>query len=208
MAKSAGLAESLFVSGVDISGDVGSVDTISARSGVLDVTAIDKAAHERILSHTDGEITFNHFFNDAAGQEFATLKAKGSDADRVVCYFHGSAIGNMAAGMVAKQINYDLTRGADGSLARATQCLADGKGLEYCEQLTAGKRTDTSATTGSSLNNAASSALGLSAYLQVFSVAGTSVTVSIEQSSNDGGGDPFAAILTFTAVLAAAGGGA
>src|SRR3972149_4985663 len=123
MAKSAGLAESLFVSGVDISGDVGSVDTISARSGVLDVTAIDKAAHERILSHTDGEITFNHFFNDAAGQEFATLKAK-------------------------------------------------GKGLEHGEQPTAGRRTDTSATNGSSLNNAASSALGLSAYLQVFSVVG------------------------------------
>lgn len=204
MAKEAALADQLFISGYDLSSDVGAINRIACQSGVLDITAINVSGHERLLSHCDGEITFAHFFNDAASQEHAALKAKAAGADRVVCYFHGSGIGEVAAGMVAKQINYDLTRGQDGSLAGSTQCLANAKGLEYCTQLTAGKRTDTAATNGTSLDNAAATALGLSGYLQVFSVVGTSVTVAIEESSNDGAGDPFAAVLTFTVVAAGA----
>ena len=202
MAKEAGLANLLFIAGYDLSGDVGSIGTIASHSTPLDVTAINASAMERILSHHDGEISFNHYFNDAASQEHAALAAAGAGLDRVVCWYHGSGIGEAAAGLVSKQINYDLNRGADGSLGGTTQCLANAAGLEYGEQLTAGKRTDTSATNGTSLNNGAATALGLSAYLQVFSVAGTSVTVAVQQSSDDGGGDAYAAILTFTTVSA------
>lgn len=202
MAKQAGLADQLFVDGVDLSSDIGSIERIGCPTGVLDVTAINEAARERIYAHSDGEILFNHYFNDAANQEYATLKAKGSGADRIVVYCHGSAIGNAAAALTSKQVSYDFTRGADGSLAGPAHFLANAKGLDYCEQLTAGKRTDTGATNGASHNFGAATANGLVAYLEVFSVTGTSITVAIQSSSDDGAGDAFASIITFTAVAA------
>lgn len=194
MAKESGLGDQLFIDGYDLSGDVGAVDRIGAPSQRLDVTGIDKSGHERILGTLDGEISFRHFFNDADDQEHEALKAKDSGADRVVCYFHGSAIGNMAAGLVAKQVTYDFERNADGSLSGPTQCLGNAKGLDYCEQLTAGKRTDTEATNGASLDGGAATSLGLAAYLQVFEFTGTDVTVTIQESSDDGSTDAFAGV--------------
>ena len=199
MAKSNGLGDLLFVSGVDISGDVGSIARCAQPSVVLDVTAINASGHERLLSHVDGALEFNSFFNDATSQEHLTLRGKNSGNDRVVTYFRGSAIGNVMAGMTAKQIDYATQRGADGSLSSDTQCLANNYGLDWGVQLTAGKRTDTTATNGASHDNAAATANGLAAYLHVFAFSGTSVTVAVQQSSDDGGGDPYAAILTFTA---------
>lgn len=192
MAKQSGLGDQLFVDGYDLSGDVGSVQRLGAPSDVLDVTAIIKSARERIYSLFDGMIEFACFWNVATDQEHDALKAKASGADRVVCYFKGSGIGNMAAGMVGKQVNYDWNRGTDGALLGAVQAQADGHGLDFGEQLTAGKRTDTGATNGSSLNAGASSAKGLAAYLQVFDFDGTDVTVKLQESSDNGAGDAFA----------------
>lgn len=183
--------------GVDLSGDIGSVQRIGAPSGTLDTTAINKSAHERIYGQFDGEIAFNAFFNDAAAQEHATLKAKGSGADRILSYFHGSGIGEMAAGLVAKQMNYDGNRAADGAFTFDAQTLGNGYGLDYGEQLTAGKRTDTGATNGTALDNTATpgaTAFGLAAYLHIFSFTGTSITVTIQESSDDAVGDPYAAV--------------
>lgn len=194
MTKQSGIGDQLFIAGYDISGDVGSIDRCSSNSEALDITAINASGHERLLGRFDGEISFAHYFNDASLQEHVALAAKGSGADRVVTYFRSSAIGNVAAGLVAKQINYDWDRPADGSLTGKTQCLASNKGLDWCEQLTVGKRTDTGATNGASRNNGGSSSTGLAAYLQVFSFTGTDATVKIEASSNDGGGDPYAMI--------------
>jgi len=199
MAKQAGFGDQLFIAGYDISGDASTV-SLGAPAGVLDVTAINGAGgHERIYSNVEGAINFTTFFNDAANQQHDTLKAKGSGADRIVGYFHGSAIGNMAASMTSKQINYDGTRAQDGSLVFSVQALANAYGLDYGEMLTAGKRSDTTATNGSSHNYGAATANGLVAYLQVFSFTGTSCTVKIQQSSDNGGGDAFADLITFTA---------
>lgn len=202
MAKQSGLGDQLFVAGYDISGDVGAITRIGMPSGMLDVTGLDKSAHERIHSLVDGEIAFNHFWNVAPGREHDALKAKGSGADRVSTWFRGSGIGNVAAGLVAKQMNYDWQRGADGALTGQTQLLGNGYGLEYCQQLTAGKRTDTEATNGTSLDGGAATALGLSAYLQVFAFDGTDVTISIEDSANN---SSFAAVsgAAFTQITAA-----
>lgn len=199
MSKSSGLGGQLFVAGIDISGDIGSLSRIAQPCAVLDVTAINASGHERIYSHVDGEINFNAFFNDAVDQEHLTLRAKGSDADRIVTYFQSSTLGNWGAGITAKQINYDGSRGTDGSLSFDVQCLANNYGLDFGKQLTAGKRTDTTATNGTSYDGAAASANGLVAYLHVFAFAGTSVTVAVQESSDDAAGDPFAAVLTFTA---------
>lgn len=207
MAKESGLGDLLFVHGIDLSGDVGSVNNISAPSGLLDWTGINKSGHERGYGLYDGQIAFSHFFNDATGAEHGALKAKGSGGDRVVSYFKGSAIGNMAAGLVAKQMNFDWSRNNDGSLQGTSQFNGNGYGLEYCEQLTAGKRTDASATNGASLDGGAATALGLSGYCHVFSLGSGSPTVKVQSSSDDGGGDAFADVsgATFGVVAAETG---
>lgn len=216
MAKQSGMGDFLYVDGVDLSGDVGAVQTMRAPCNALDVTSISKSAYERIHGLFDGEISFNSFFNDAASQEHLTLKAKGSGANRVVSYFHGAALGGMAAGLVAKQVNYDGARGADGSLVFTIQCLGNGFGLDHSGgggtlaaadgQLTAGKVTHASATNGSGLDSGivGGTAFGLAAYGQFFSLGSGTPTVKIQSSTDDGAGDPYADVsgATFGVVTA------
>ena len=192
MAKESGIGDLLFIAGVDLSGDVGAVQTISRRFGTFDMTAINQAGYDRIYGLIDGEISFNCYFNDAAAQQHLTLRTKQALADVGVAYYHGSGIGEAAAASIAKQINYDWTRGQDGALIGTVQMIANAKGLDYCEQLTAGKRTESTATNGASWNNGASSATGLVAYIQVFALTSGTPTVKIQESSNDGAGDAFA----------------
>jgi len=189
MAKSSGIGDNLYISGYDLSGDVGAASAIRAGLTLLDTTGINKAAFERLQGIEDGEITFAAFFNDATSQEHAALKnLGGSGADRYAMYLHGTTIGNPAAFLTAKQVNYDGTRGNDGSLGFTIQCLSSaGYGLEWGRNLTAGVRTDTAATNGTAYDNGAASSAGLTAQLQVFSFSGTSVTVKLQESSDNAG---------------------
>ena len=194
MAKGSGLGDNLYVGGYDLSGDVGSLQSIRGGPGLLDVTSINRSAFERIGGLRDGEISFNSFFNDAAGQQHLALRGLPT-ADVHLMYCRGTTLGNPSACLVAKQINYDPSRPADGSLTFQIQALANAFGLSWGKLLTAGKRTDTSATNGTGVDfGSGSLAFGLSAFLQVFSFAGTSVTVTIQESSDDGGGDAYAAV--------------
>lgn len=205
MAKQSGLGDNFYLDGVDLSGDVGAVQTIRDAAALLDTTAIDKSAHERIPGLADGEIAFTAFFNDAAGQAHPTLRNPTS-ADVHAMYLRGTTLGNAGAAHVAKQVNYDPNRGADGSLIFSVQTLSsNGDGLRWGVQGTAGKRTDTTATNGTSIDEGAATAFGLVAYLQVFSFTGTSVTVKLQESSDNGSADAFADVVggSFTAVAAA-----
>jgi hypothetical protein len=104
--------------------------------------------------------------------------------------------------MWAKQVGYDPTRGGDGALSYNTAAQANGYGLEWGRQGTAGIRTDTTATNGSSVDGLAATSFGLQAYLHVFAVTGTSVTVKLQESSDNGVGDAWADVVggAFTAV--------
>ncbi|MCH7553616.1 MAG: hypothetical protein IIC82_06440 [Chloroflexi bacterium] len=157
MAKQSGLLDNLYIAGYDLSGDVGAVQTIRRSRALLDNHGINKDAMERINGLIDGELGFNSFFNDATDQEHDALKTLLA-TDRVAMYFRGTAIGNEAAALIGKQTNYDWERTADGGLIASIQVLPNGFGLEFCEQLTAGKRTDSNATNGASLDGGASQA--------------------------------------------------
>lgn len=198
MAKQTGLGDRLFVSGFDLSGDVGQVGSISSPIGTTDVTAIDKSGIERLFTNKDGAISFQSFFNPASGQAHPALSSLPT-ADRIVSYFRGAAVGSPAACMVGKQINYDMTRGADGALTIDVQAQANGFGLEWGRQLTAGKITHASATAGTAYDGGASSSFGFQAYLHVFSLGSGTPTIKI-QSSSDNAGDAYADITggTFT----------
>jgi hypothetical protein len=185
MAKQSGLGDNCYVGGYDLSGDIGSLSRIGGGIATFDVTGIDKSAMERIGGLRDGAIEFNSFMNDSTGQAHNRLRTLPT-ADVVVSYFRGTALGNQAASLVAKQINYDGTRNNDGMLTFQTQAQANAYGLEWGTQLTAGKRTDTTATSpATGVDFTASTSFGWQAYLQVFSFTGTSCTVTLQDSANN-----------------------
>lgn len=199
MAKQSGLGDRLYVSGYNLSGDIGSIGTIRGGHAVQDVTGIDKSAYERLLLVRDGQVSFSAFMNDSAGQAHARLKTLPT-SDVLATYARGTTLGNPCATLAAKQINYDGTRADDGALTYAIDAQGQGFGLEWGDQLTAGIRTDTTATSpATGLDTTASADFGLQAYLHVFSFTGTSVTVTLQDSADN---SSFAAIgggVSFTA---------
>lgn len=200
MAKSSGLGDRLFVNGIDISGDIGSLSGVHGGPALLDVTDITQSGMDRIGGLRDGGLTFTSFMNDSLSVPVLKTLPR---TDVLVTYLRGAAIGNAAASCVAKQLNYDANRGGDGALTFTTEAQANAFGLEWGEQLTAGIRTDTAATSpATGLDTAASAAFGLQAYLHVFAFTGTSVTVTLQDSADN---STFAAIgagVSFTAASA------
>ncbi|MEU0411729.1 hypothetical protein ABZ307_28460 [Streptomyces griseorubiginosus] len=185
MAKESGLGDGLFVQGFDLSGDIQQVNQIGSPRAVIDVTGIDKKAYERIYGIRDGVIDMTTHFNTAVGQQFPTLKQI-PDTDTHVMYRHGTTLGNPAAALVAKRTSFEMTRSNEGAVTFAVNAQANAYGLEWGVQLTAGKRTDTTGTNGTSVDQTtASTSFGWQAYLQVFAVTGTSVTVKIQDSADN-----------------------
>ena len=188
MAKSTGLGQNFYVGGVDLSGDTGSIDTIHGGPAALPITGLDKSAMERIGGILDAELAWTSWFNPSAAQQHATLSPLPT-TDIGVMYVTGLTIGSPAGCLVAKQMDYAPTRTADGGLTFKVQAMSNSginSALEWAEMLTAGKRTDTVATNGASLDYGAVSTLfGLTAWLHVFSVTGTSVTVTLQDSADN-----------------------
>lgn len=183
MAKQSGLGDNFYLSGYDVSGDIGSIST-SGGPALLDVTGIDKSAYERIGGLRTGSMSWQAWFNPASNQAHARMKTLPT-TDVHCAYFRGTTLGNPAACMVAKQINYDGTRGADGAFTFAVEAQSNGFGLEWGRSLTAGVRTDTGATNGSSIDTTASASFGAQAYLQAMAFTGTDVTVKIQDSADN-----------------------
>lgn len=191
MPKESGVGiDALYVDGYDLSGDVGSVQTIAQRRNLLEVPGLNVAAMERIGGLQDGELSFNSWFNTASSQEHEALSTLPT-TDRTVMYFHNATVGSPAAALRAKQIDYQMARGQDGSLALTVQALANGSSVEWGDQLTTGKQSFGAAGNGTSFDyTAVSTAFGAVAHLQIFSFTGTSVTVTIADSADNGSFTP------------------
>lgn len=206
MAKASGLGDALYIAGYNASGDIQQLGTIGGGPALLNVTGIDKSAYERIGGLRSGQIEFTAFFNHdgvtpATHEKLSALPR----SDVILTYCRGTTLGNPAASLVGKQVNYDPTRGDDGMLTFAVSAQSNGYGIEWGRLMTAGIRTDTGATNGTSVDfGTGSTAFGLQAYLHVFSFTGTDVTISLEESSDNGGSDAFAAVTggSFTEVTA------
>ena len=183
MAKSSGLGDNFYVAGYDVSGDIGSV-SVAGGPATLDVTGIDKSAYERIGGVRTGQMSWKAFFNPSIGAAHERFSALPT-ADVICTYMRGTTLGNPAACQTSKQINYDGTRADSGEFTFAVEAQCNGFGVEWGQQLTAGKRTDTAATNGTSIDTTASAAFGAQAYLQAFSFTGTDVTVKIQDSADN-----------------------
>lgn len=192
MAKQTGLGDQLFIGGRDIGGDVSAIGSLATPRETLPATGITKSAMERLLGKRDGNAEFTAYFNDATDQAHEALKGL-PRTDVHLMYLRGTTLGNESVGMVGKQLNYDPTRGDDGALTFGVNVQANAFGLDWLKQLTAGKRTDTTATNGTGVDfGTGSKSFGFQAYLQVFSFTGTSVTIKLQESSDNGAGDAWA----------------
>lgn len=189
MAKRSGLGNQLYIDGSDVSGDIGSLQRIAGGPAALEMPGINNLAQYRVGGERNGGIDFNAWNNTAAGQEHAVLSTLPT-TDRHLMYLMSTTLGDDGAALIAKQVNYDWTRGTDGALAEAVSAVSNGFGVEWGNTLTAGLRTDTTATapaTGVDLNlyGGASTAFSWQAYLQVSVFSGTSVTVTIQDSADN-----------------------
>lgn len=193
MAKQSGVGDRLFFHGVNVTGDIGSLGSISGPKATLPVTAIDSTTEERIAGLGDGKLSFMSFFNDdgaasraaAAGSSFHEL-SQIRQTDVGLLYCRGAAIGSPCAGLTAKQLNADPTRAADGSFTFAVDTVANGSPLEWGELLTAGQVTF--ASSGDSAPTGVVAAAGTTAggvgFLQFESRGSGTPTFLIEDSAD------------------------
>lgn len=208
MSKQGGLGDRFLLDGHNLSGDINS-PAFACPQNTQPVTGVDKGAFERIGLVRDGSLAWTAFFNPGIGADDAHGVLSALPTADVHCmYLHTVNLGRPAACLVAKQIGYDGTRGDDGAFSFALQAQANAYGLEWGTQLTPGPRTDTTGTFGTGVDmGTGSTTFGLQAYLQVLSLTGTSVTVKLQESSDNGVGDAWADV-TGGAFTAATGPGA
>jgi len=203
MSKQAGMGDHFYVGSNALGGDIGSLSNVHGGPNPGVVTDITQSAQSRIGLRRDGGLSGAVWFNPARAH--LALRALPT-ADQLCTYGVGQTLGNPAVSCLAKQVNYDGTEAADGSLSFAVDWQASaGTGLEWGVQLTNGIRTDTGATNGVGVDRTvtyASTAFGLAGYLHVFAFTGTSVTIKIQDSADN---VSFADVTggTFTVVTAA-----
>jgi hypothetical protein len=202
MPKQAGMGDQLYINGSNLSGDVGSLAGIRTPIGAIDTTGIDKYGHERIAGQRDGGLDFTSFFNKTAVTGAHKVLSTLPTTDRIATYLRGTTPGRNGAGLVCKQLNYDPDRSDTGEFTMKISLTANGYGLEWGTMMTAGARVDTTGTNGTPVDFTAGTAFGLQAYLQVTAVVGTSVTVKLQDSTDNAVGDPYADVVGggFTAV--------
>ena len=186
MTKQSGLGDQLFISGVDIGADINAISNLSTPRETLPATNITQSAMARMFGKRDGQAEFIAYFNDDAASTHVTLKAL-PRTDVHLMYLRGTTLGNQSFAMVGKQVNYDPNRGDDGSFLFTVSAQANAYGADWCQQLTAGKITHSSAASGSTLDTTAAvgaTAFGFQAYLQVFSLGSGTAELKIEDSAN------------------------
>jgi hypothetical protein len=216
MAKRSSLGGKFFLNGIDLSGDVGAVDSMGSPRELYDVTSVCKSATERIAGKADINISYTGFFNDATSQLHLTNRALGAAAAaQDILYAVAGAIGDPAfMAACVRQVDYAPTRGADGSLTIAiTAQGAGGFAPEWGIMLTAGLASQCCDAALASINNATSgegcsptsTCLGIAAHLHVASITGgsSSFTAIVQQSSDNGSSDAFGTKLSMTTVAQA-----
>jgi hypothetical protein len=208
MTITSGLGENFMVDGYDLSGAVGEATRISGSQATLDVPVIAKKGMQRLPGLRDGGIDWKSWFDDTVVHP--PLKSL-TDADKVATWFFGVALGARTASMTGKHIAYDPTRGQDGSLSLAASVVANKYGLEWGRNLT-GDGTDAIASQSSAgaltgVNDvAATTNFGLQVYVHLLSFTGTSITVKVQASDDNGSGDAYTDVTgAATAALTAIG---
>lgn len=191
MAKENGLNVRLYVAGYDISGDANALGAMGYTNSLYDITTLDVSATKRLLGPVDGSLEVNGYFDNAAGKihpVFTSNSGSLPTADQNVLVPLGSAVGDPAIGMVAKEANYDTERG-DTAITVKSSFKVSGYAPEFSTMLTAHDDTITSSTSGTAVDDSSSSSSGGSWFYQIlaFSAVGGNArwTVNLQHSTDD-----------------------
>ncbi len=203
--KSSGLGQRMWLHGRDISGDVGSLQSLATPKRVIDnVQGIDSSAVQRLLAHGDGLLGFNGWFNTAADQLHDALSGLPT-TDLVTIVAMSTTRGAAAYALVGKLVDHAHNRPADGSLQISASLEANGPPGEWGVMVTAGSETVASAGSLTSLDENGddeNTALGCSAVLEYISLTSGTPTTILEDSPDD---SAWATLITFTATPAPVG---
>ena len=198
MAKSSGIGDRYFFHGTDISGDVSALGSISTQQGLLPATNLTSTTEERMRGLAMGQLGFTCYFNDALSQPILDQLPT---TDVCILYARGTSIGSACFGLTAKQVNFDPSRGQDGSLTFAVDGQSNQDSGEWGVLLTAGQATvaSSAATAPTGVVAAASSAFGGVGFLQYQQRASGTPTFLIEDSADttDGTDGTWGTLLTF-----------
>lgn len=202
MAKVNGLGVRLYAAGYDLSGDVNVVDSIGYTQQLLDVTTLDKEATARIPGLSDSSLTVSGWFEAASDHAaYTSNSGKLPTADQIVFTQMGTDLGDTFAGLTAKEASYVVAHAPGSALATtASYSSTAGEQAEWGVTLTASKTTNASASSGTGVDNLASSANGCVAYLEAMSLVSGTCVVKVQHSTDN---VTFTDLITFTSVTTA-----
>jgi hypothetical protein len=155
VAKSSGLGDFLWLSGVDLSSDTMS-GKVSGSVALLDFTGINNLAFVRQGGQRSASIDWVSYFDSAVSHPVLSALPTSDVLGTYVTNLGSAtpAIGNPAFCMQGLQLNYDPTRTTAGALTFAVTADSDNYGGEWGALLTPGARTDSAATNGASFDGA------------------------------------------------------
>jgi|SRR6187455_1150542 len=194
--KSTGLGAALWVGGYDLGASTNSLSRIGGGNSPLPMTDITQSAMAREGGERDGGMDIVSYWNPDAGGSHAAYSPLPT-ADVVATYAaYTPAIGVPCVSCVGKQLNYDGARAQDGGFLLNVSVVANSYGIAWGNLATAGLRTDTSAQAAAAVTaydqgSASPGAFGLVMFAQLKAFTGTSVTIKLQESS-DNGADAYA----------------
>ena len=203
MAITNGLNVRLYVEGNDLSGDANSLDGIGYSQEQFDTTTLNQSAVSRMNGRADGSLSVSAFF-DAASTHISAVATANSGklpiTNQNVLVPLAGAVGSDSVSFIAKQAEYGVSGGTGSPVTVSVSYSIDGIEPSFGTMLTAHDDTHSSASSGTSVDNAASSASGGAGYLQVFSLSSGTVVAKIEHSANN---STWADLLTFSGATGA-----
>lgn len=206
--KSAGMGDQLWIGGYDLGADTNSLTEMNGGFLTLPATAITNDAEARFAGERTGSMTVVSYFNPDANQSHAVYSPLPT-TDVIATYAHTTAIGGPSINLIGKQVDYQGAHGQDGSYLLTIPMLSNAYGTQWAFQATAGKRTDASATAAGSVSpldqgSATPGAFGGVMWVHLFSLGSGSVTIKLQESS-DNGADAYADVVgATTAALSSA----
>lgn len=211
MTIASGVGARAAIDGLDLSGNITQIQRLLMEAGQQNSTTLQDGAMRRTPTLRGGALDFTSLFDDdgdSGNGPHDQLGALGS-ADKVVQVLWSATRGAFGHALVAKQVSYTPDRPADGSLAVGVTTMANGTGVDGGRALTAGIENITAAANlaGVDWGVGVTTDFGLQAFLNVTGFTGTSATIAIEDSDDDGAGDAYAAVTGagFSAVSAVGG---
>lgn len=184
MAKITGIGANLWIDQYNVSGDVGAIDSIASSRAQLDYTSIEDTFMSRLPGLGDGSIAFSGYFNTTSPSVHNAIGSAFGTAISIITAAFGTAIGSSAASLGGARATYNTTRAADGALSVSVSAESGiGYGADW-GVLLAGRGTATGTAT-TTVDGVAATTNGAQAYLHVVSVSAGTVTITVQDSSDN-----------------------